>query len=234
MLAPIKYVHAIALPLPRDNVDTDEIIPVSENTRVSAIGWGDGLFAAKRYLDGAGRTPDPDFILNRPPFDRAKILISGANFGCGSSRESAVWALRDYGFLSVVAVSFNETFMRNCIVNGVAPLVVTTEDAARLARLVAQSPEQGLAADLEAGLLAFGPMGQPSETFRFELDPFYCALLTSGRSEDDMLAARQGDIDERRSALAAAEPWLLSGRLRANASGSELLGQREEVSRDRG
>ncbi len=125
----------------RDNVDTDELIPVSENTRVSQTGWGDGLFAGRRYLPGAGGEagrirPIPAFILNRPPFDRAAIVVGGANFGCGCSRESAVWALRDYGFRAVVAVSFNETFERNCIINGVAPLAVPAADAARLAAAV--------------------------------------------------------------------------------------------------
>lgn len=137
MPQPITRLHAVALPLLRDNVDTDELIPVSENTRVSQTDWGDGLFAGQRYFPGAageaGRVPDPAFILNRPPFDRAAIVVSGANFGCGSSRESAVWALRDYGFRAVVAVSFNETFKRNCIINGVAPLTVSAADATRLA-----------------------------------------------------------------------------------------------------
>ena len=90
MLRPIHRLRAIALPLLRDNIDTDELIPVWENTRLNTVGWGDGLFAAQRYLDGAGHTPDPRFILNQAPFDQAAILIGGANFGSGSSRESAV------------------------------------------------------------------------------------------------------------------------------------------------
>jgi 3-isopropylmalate/(R)-2-methylmalate dehydratase small subunit len=208
MPSPITNLQAIALPLLRDNVDTDELIPVSENTRVSMNDWGDGLFAAKRYLDGAGRTPDPDFILNQPPFDRAQILVSGANFGCGSSRESAVWALRDYGFRIVVAISFNETFKRNCIVNGVAPLTVTRADAERLAAAILQRPDLGMSVDLARGTLVHD-VGVA--IFPFELDPFYRALLTSGSTEDDMLGALQGEIDLRRDAILAAQPWLRSG-----------------------
>lgn len=211
MPRPIINLHAIALPLLRDNVDTDELIPVSENTRVSMDGWGDGLFAAKRYLDGAGRTPNPDFILNQPPFDRSAILVSGANFGCGSSRESAVWALRDYGFRVVVAVSFNETFKRNSIVNGLAPLTVARADAERLAAAITQRPDLGVSIDLERGTLAHAA---PAATFPFELDPFYRALLTNGSTEDDMLGALQGEIDLRRDAMMAAQPWLRSGGLR--------------------
>ena len=191
---PITTLNAVALPMLRDNVDTDELIPVSENTRVSESGWGDGLFAAQRYLDGLGHTPDPNFILNQTPFNRSEIVVSGANFGCGSSRESAVWALRDYGFRIVVAVSFNETFKRNCIINGLAPLVVSREDAERLAAEVADNPETGVFVDLERGTLRYGEHGAP---IKFQLDPFYVALLTSGRTEDDMLGAFQADIDKK-------------------------------------
>ena len=202
----ITRLHAAALPLLRDNVDTDELIPVSENTRATTVGWGDGLFAAKRYLDAKARIPDPGFILNQPPYDRAAILVSGANFGCGSSRESAVWALRDYGFRIVVATSFNETFKRNCIINGVAPLVVARADAERLAAGIAHDPERGLSVDVAAGTIHQG-----GDTFAFELDPFYAALLTSGRTEDDMLAELQPGIDARRAAMLDAQPWLRSG-----------------------
>lgn len=203
MPEPISTLHAVALPLLRDNVDTDELIPVSENTRVSMIGWGDGLFAAKRYLDGAGRTPDPAFILNQAPYDRARIVVSGANFGCGSSRESAVWALRDYGFRVVVAISFNETFNRNCIVNGLAPLTIARADAERLAADITRNPEAGVSVDLVSGTLLHG-----NAPIAFQLDPFYRALLTSGRTEDDMLGSLQPEIDRRREALLGAPTWL--------------------------
>lgn len=212
MPAPLTRLHAVALPLLRDNVDTDELIPVSENTRVSMSGWGDGLFATKRYIDGPGHTPDPGFILNQAPFDRAKIVVSGANFGCGSSRESAVWALRDHGFRVVVAVSFNETFKRNCIVNGLAPLAITRADAEPLVAEIVRDPEAGVTVDLESGVLGYSKHGPQ---IAFQLDPFYCALLLSGRTEDDMLGALQDEIDRRREALVGAGPWLRSGGLPA-------------------
>ncbi len=218
MPEPITTLHSVALPLLRDNVDTDELIPVSENTRVSESGWGDGLFAAQRYLDGPGHTPDPGFILNQAPYDRAKIVVSGANFGCGSSRESAAWALRDYGFRIVVAISFNETFKRNCIINGLAPLMVSREDAERLAADIADAPETGVLVDLQSGSLRHGEQGAP---IKFQLDPFYCALLTSGNTEDDMLGALQAEIDRRRVAMVTAEPWLRSGGLEGAGTGCQ-------------
>ncbi len=213
MPQPITRFHAVALPLARDNIDTDELIPVSENTRVSQTGWGDGLFAARRYLPGAsgeaGRTPDPAFILNQPPFDRAAIVVAGANFGCGSSRESAVWALRDYGFRAVVAVSFNETFKRNCIINGLAPLAVPPADAARLAAMIARDPGAEVTVDLDGGTVS---LAAPEPPVAFTLDPFYRALLTTGRTEDDMLADMQLRVDERRASLLQDCPWLRSGK----------------------
>lgn len=213
MPEPIKRLHAVALPLPRDNVDTDELIPVSENTRSSTSGWGDGLFAARRYRDGAGRVADPGFILNRSPFDRAAILVSGANFGCGSSRESAVWALRDYGFRIVIAVSFNETFERNCIINGIVPLAVARTDAERLDAAIAEDAGRGLTVDLGAGLIWIGDpersgAGPAAEPVTFALDPFYAAMLTSGRTENDMLAGLQPAIDALRARMIVAAPWL--------------------------
>lgn len=210
---PLNRVHAIALPWLRDNVDTDELIPVSENTRVVATGWGDGLFAGKRYLNGSTREPDPNFILNQPPFDRAAILISGENFGCGSSRESAVWALRDYGFRIVLAISFNETFERNCIINGLAPLSVSGSDIHRLAKLVEKTPERGLAVDLSRNLLFFGNFEQHEEVFGCRLDPYYSMLLTSGQSEEELLAKLQPQIDAQRATLLNYNPWLRPGPL---------------------
>jgi 3-isopropylmalate/(R)-2-methylmalate dehydratase small subunit len=203
---PFKRLHGIALPLLRDNVDTDELIPVSENTRASTSGWGDGLFASNRYLDGRGRTPNPSFILNQSPFDRASVLVSGENFGCGSSRESAVWALRDYGFKVVAAVSFNETFWRNCIVNGLAPVAISRTDAERLAAAARADPDAGVSVDLEAGRLWIG--SDEADAITIHLDPFYVTLLTTGLTEDELLAKDQPAIDQRRTVLRHENPWL--------------------------
>lgn len=211
MAPPINRLHGIALPLLRDNVNTDELIPVFENTRASATGWGDGLFAAQRYLDGLGHTPDPAFILNRPPFDHASILISGANFGCGSSRESAVWALRDFGFRVIAAASFNETFRRNCIVNGLAPVVIARVDAEGLTAELEADPRPGVSVDLKAGRLWGGVKAPTAGGIGFVLDPFYRTLLTTGLTEDALLAQVQTDIDARLEAVRHKNPWLVAG-----------------------
>jgi len=107
----------IAAPLLRDNIDTDQIIPSREMKTVSKTGLKEGLFAGQRYL--SGREINPEFVLNRPPYTSATIIISGKNFGCGSSREHAVWALKDFGIRAVIAESFGEIFYNNCTRNGI-------------------------------------------------------------------------------------------------------------------
>ena len=131
----------IAAPLILDNVDTDQIIPSREMKTVSKSGLGDGLFAGQRYI--AGREPNPDFVLNRPDFRGATILLSGENFGCGSSREHAVWALGDCGFRAIIAESFGEIFYNNCVRNGILPVQLSQENIAGLHRMVTINlPEQ--------------------------------------------------------------------------------------------
>jgi len=120
----------IVAELTGDNIDTDQIIPSREMKTVSKTGLKAGLFASQRYLKG--RVPNPDFVLNKPAFERATILASGKNFGCGSSREHAVWALKDYGFRAVIAESFGEIFYNNCIRNGVLPVQMTAHNISNL------------------------------------------------------------------------------------------------------
>lgn len=113
---------SVAAPLIRDNVDTDAIIPSREMKSVSKRGLADGLFAGLRYTAIGGRAPNPDFVLNDPDYASARILLGGRNFGCGSSREHAVWALAEYGFRAIVAASFNPIFRGNCVRNGIVPV----------------------------------------------------------------------------------------------------------------
>jgi 3-isopropylmalate/(R)-2-methylmalate dehydratase small subunit len=131
---------SVAAPLMRANIDTDAIIPSREMTAVSKSGLAAGLFANWRYRRVGGRDPDPTFILNRPEFAAAKILLTGENFGCGSSREHAVWALRDHGIRAIVAPSFAPIFLGNCVRNGIAPAVVSGDWLATLAQLVLTDP----------------------------------------------------------------------------------------------
>jgi 3-isopropylmalate/(R)-2-methylmalate dehydratase small subunit len=130
-MTPLNTLTSKAMPLLRDNIDTDAIIPSREIKNVGKTGLAAGLFAAWRYLDETARTPDPSFILNDPNYAGAATLLAGANFGCGSSREHAVWALLDYGIRIIIAPSFAPIFQDNCVRNGVLPLVLAADKIAR-------------------------------------------------------------------------------------------------------
>jgi 3-isopropylmalate/(R)-2-methylmalate dehydratase small subunit len=121
-MTPFTTLTSIVAYLPRDNVDTDAIIPSREMKSTGKTGLKDGLFAPWRYTNADARTPDPAFILNQPEFVQTQILASGANFGCGSSREHAVWALAEFGIRCIIAESFAPIFRNNCVRNGVLPM----------------------------------------------------------------------------------------------------------------
>ena len=133
---------AIAVALLRINVDTDAIIPSREIKSVSKEGLSDGLFAGWRYLEPGSRNENPDFILNQAPYRRAEILLSGMNFGCGSSREHAVWALSEWGIRCIIAPSFGAIFYGNCVRNGVLPVVLDNDVVENLAHEVETDPER--------------------------------------------------------------------------------------------
>lgn len=125
--------RGIAAPLIRNNIDTDAIIPSREMKTVSKLGLSSGLFAPWRYLDEKARTKNPEFVLNLPEFKATSILLSGNNFGCGSSREHAVWALKEYGIKSIIAESYGSIFYRNCISNGILPINLAQSSIQKLA-----------------------------------------------------------------------------------------------------
>ena len=131
---PFNIHIGIAAPLIRDNIDTDQIIPSREMKSVSKTGLSGGMFAGERYI--SGREPNPDFVLNKTEYADATILLTGQNFGCGSSREHAVWALKEYGFRAIIAQSFGEIFYNNCVRNGILPIVLAAELITKLPREV--------------------------------------------------------------------------------------------------
>ena len=131
-MTPFTVHEGAAAPIPVDNVDTDQIIPSREMKTTGKTGLGEGLFAGWRYAEPGSRAPAADFVLNQPAFADASILVAGANFGCGSSREHAVWALVDYGIRAVVAKSFGDIFYNNCIRNGVLPAALEPGEVDRL------------------------------------------------------------------------------------------------------
>ncbi|MDM5074784.1 3-isopropylmalate dehydratase small subunit [Aeromonas media] len=168
-----KQHKGIVVPLDSANVDTDAIIPKQFLQKVNRIGFGKHLFHDWRFLDDAGQQPNPEFVLNQPQFAGASILLARENFGCGSSREHAPWALADYGFKTIIAPSFADIFYGNAINNGMVPVRLKEEEVEALFQLVAAQPGIEIDVDLEANQVCAGEL-----TFGFEIDEFrrYCLL----------------------------------------------------------
>jgi 3-isopropylmalate/(R)-2-methylmalate dehydratase small subunit len=194
-MKPLKEIRSKTVVLPVENVDTDQIIPARFLVTTSRDGLGDGLFADWRY-DAEGR-PRPDFVLNRDSAWGARVLVAGRNFGCGSSREHAVWALQGGGFQAVVSTEFADIFRGNALKNGLVPVVV---DEATHARLV-ESPGTEVTVDIEARTLAFG-----SRRTAFPLEPFARYCLLNGLDELEFLLGREPDIAAFEKAHGPA-PW---------------------------
>ncbi len=196
---------AIAAPLLRINVDTDAIIPSREMKRVSKTGLADGLFAGWRYRTPGSRDEDPSFILNREPYRRARILLSGTNFGCGSSREHAVWALHEWGIRAIIAPGYGGIFYGNCVRNGLLPVVLDNAEVERIAHLVAADPAKNLVTvDLETRVV-IAPDGA---RHAFDIAPADREMLLEGldaiavtMKRDDEIFAFQGRDRLRR-------PWI--------------------------
>ncbi|MGU5771159.1 3-isopropylmalate dehydratase small subunit [Aeromonas sp. YN13HZO-058] len=168
-----KQHKGIVVPLDSANVDTDAIIPKQFLQKVNRIGFGKHLFHDWRFLDDAGEQPNPEFVLNQPQFAGASILLARENFGCGSSREHAPWALADYGFKTIIAPSFADIFYGNAINNGMVPVRLKEEEVDALFQLVAAKPGIQIEVDLEANQVRAGSL-----SFGFEIDEFrrYCLL----------------------------------------------------------
>lgn len=194
MAEPFTRLTAPAAALLRDNIDTDIIIPSREMKTVGKTGLAAGLFANWRYADVAARVPDPNFVLNRRP--DARILLSGANFGCGSSREHAAWALAEWGIRAVIAPSFNPIFFGNAVRNGIVPAALPADAVARLA------PADVLTVDLEAMRVE----GQ-GEALGFDLPDEARLMLLEGLDAIDLTLKFRADIQAWRDADRAARPW---------------------------
>ena len=200
-MTPLVSLVATAVPLMRDNVDTDAIIPSREMKTVSKTGLSGGLFAGWRYLSNTGRVPDPAFILNDPRYAGAEILISGANFGCGSSREHAVWALAEYGFRVVVAPSFSPIFRGNCIRNGIAPVALPDEAVTALAA----AAERGEAVMVDLATLT---IGCGAMRWSFDLEDEARTMLMEGLDAIELTLKGRDRIMAFRHADAVRRPWV--------------------------
>ena len=183
MNQPLRRIESHFVGLPAENIDTDQICPARFLTTTSGAGFGPSLFADWRY-DKAGR-PHPDFVLNQPAASGARILVAGRNFGCGSSREHAVWALRDNGIQAVIAPSLADIFKRNALKNGVLPIVI---DAASHASL-AGSAGASILVDLEQLLVAW-----PGGEAKFAIEPFSRHCLLQGVDELGYLLKQEAAI----------------------------------------
>jgi 3-isopropylmalate/(R)-2-methylmalate dehydratase small subunit len=204
-MQPFTRLTAVAAPLIRANVDTDAIIPSREMKTVSKTGLAEGLFAGWRYKEIGSREPDPDFVLNRPAYAQARILLGGENFGCGSSREHAAWALAEYGIRAIVAPSFSPIFYGNCVRNGILPVRLPAPAIAQLAEDAgAEAPVRPVTIDLESCEVR-SPGGS---VHRFEIEPDAREMLLHGLDAIDLTLKQREAIEDFWRADRAARPWI--------------------------
>ena len=192
----------VAASLPLVNVDTDMIIPKQFLKTIKRTGLGSALFDEMRY-DRSGKEI-PGFVLNRPAYREAKILIAGDNFGCGSSREHAPWALLDFGIRCVISTSFADIFYNNCFKNGILPITVSAEDLKKLH----DDAERGANATITVDLPNQEIRGPDGGVVRFEIDPFRKHCLLNGLDDIGLTLEKAAAIDRFEKDLAASRPWL--------------------------
>ncbi|MBL6957341.1 MAG: 3-isopropylmalate dehydratase small subunit [Rhodospirillales bacterium] len=197
-----KTLTGVAAPLPMINVDTDKIIPKQFLKTIKRTGLGKNLFDEMRFNDDGSEKPG--FVLNKPAYRDAKILVAGENFGCGSSREHAPWALMDFGITCVIAPSFADIFYNNSFKNGVLLIKLPQEDVDKLMDDAERGANATLTVDLEAQTIS-GPDGG---TINFELDPFLRKCLLEGLDDIGLTMQKKEKIDSYEEKQKAAEPWL--------------------------
>jgi 3-isopropylmalate/(R)-2-methylmalate dehydratase small subunit len=195
-MVPFVRETGVVAPLDRANVDTDQIIPKQFLKRIERTGFGKYLFYDWRYLSD-GNAPNPQFVLNGPEFREATILVAGKNFGCGSSREHAPWALLDYGFRAIIAPSYADIFYNNCFQNGILPVVLREEIVDQLLKRAVESPGYRLTVDLEALTIGDGV----SFNTQFEVDAFRRHSLLNGLDDIGLTLENVDRILEYESSL---------------------------------
>ncbi|UJW75361.1 3-isopropylmalate dehydratase small subunit [Rhizobium sp. SL42] len=191
----------VAAPLPVVNIDTDMIIPKDYLKTIKRTGLGAGLFAEARFKEDGSE--NPDFILNKPAYRNAQILVAGDNFGCGSSREHAPWALLDFGIRCVISTSFADIFYNNCFKNGILPIVVSPENLEKLLDDAGRGSNAVLTVDLESQEIT-GPDGGK---ITFELDAFKRHCMLNGLDDIGLTLEKASSINVFEQATAASRPW---------------------------
>ena len=194
----------IAAPLPLINVDTDMIIPKQYLKTILRTGLGVALFSEMRYEDDGSEKPD--FVLNKPAYRDAEILVAGDNFGCGSSREHAPWALLDFGIRCVIAPSFADIFYNNCFKNGILPIVLPQEEVDKLMDDAGRGANARLSVDLQSQTIE-GPDGG---TIAFDVDPFKKHCLLNGLDDIGLTMEKEQSITDFEAQRARRTPWLKS------------------------
>ncbi len=195
----------IAVPLIQDNIDTDAIIPSREMKRVSKMGLGQGLFAGWRYTLPGGRERNEDFILNTPEYNNSTIILTGDNFGCGSSREHAVWALKEYGIRAIIAVGFGSIFYSNCVRNGILPVVLTRDQIQALSDYVKAKPQ---ANQLTINLTNKQITATDALHYSFEINTAMQQMLLEGMDSIALTQTMSNDIQKFGEQYARQFPWL--------------------------
>ena len=191
----------VAAPLPITNIDTDMIIPKQYLKTIQRTGLGKGLFSEMRYNDDG--SDNPDFVLNKPSYKGAQIIVAGDNFGCGSSREHAPWALLDFGIRCVISTGFADIFYNNCFKNGILPIRVSPEELAKLMDDAERGANATLTVDLESQEIR-GPDGG---TISFEIDPFRKHCLLNGLDDIGLTMEKAPAIASYETKLAETRPW---------------------------
>jgi len=192
----------VAAPLELMNVDTDMIIPKQYLKTILRTGLGKGLFSEMRYKDDGSE--NPDFVLNKPAYRHAQIIVAGDNFGCGSSREHAPWALLDFGIRCVISTSFADIFYNNCFNNGILPIVVPQSDLDKLMDDARRGANATLTVDLEAQEIR-GPDGG---VVRFDIDPARKEKLIQGLDDIGVTMTRAPEIAAFEQRVTASRPWM--------------------------
>ncbi len=192
----------VAAPLPIINIDTDMIIPKQYLKTIKRTGLGTALFSEMRYAEDGSE--NPDFVLNKPAYREAKIIVAGDNFGCGSSREHAPWALLDFGIRCVISTSFADIFYNNCFKNGILPVVVTPEQLAMLQ----DDAERGANATLTVDLVSQTIKGPDGGEIHFDIDPSRKHALLEGLDDIGITMGKGDSISAYEQKSAEARPWI--------------------------
>ncbi len=203
-MKPFIQHQGVVVPLDRANVDTDAIVPKQFLRKIERTGFGQHLFHEWRYKDYEGTEPNPDFVLNKNEYRHATILLARDNFGCGSSREHAPWALADYGFRVIIAPSFADIFYNNCGKNGILPVQLEPEKVERLFQQVNAFPGIQLTADLPKQII----VDRNGCEYRFKIHPFMKFCLIKGLDQIGWTMQFEDDIKTYEERLRQEQPWL--------------------------